>query len=41
MKKKLLTLLPLLFILIWIDTKTAYAQNSSFTYELKEDNTAK
>ena len=41
MKKKLLTLLPLLFILIWINTKTAYAQNSSFTYELKEDNTAK
>ncbi len=41
MKKKLFTLLPLLFILIWINTKTAYAQDSSFTYELKEDNTAR
>ncbi|MCM1161880.1 MAG: leucine-rich repeat domain-containing protein [Roseburia sp.] len=41
MKKKLFTLLPLLFILIWITPKTAHAQDNLFTYELKEDNTAK
>lgn len=41
MKKKLYLLLPLIFTLICINPKAVYAQNSQFTYELKEDNTAK
>lgn len=41
MKKKLFLLLPLFLTLIWISSKTAHAQDALFTYELKEDNTAK
>ncbi len=41
MKTKLFLLIPLLFTLICIIPQTAHAQDSQFTYELKEDNTAK